>query len=179
MSWILDESELVLRGHGYSTSPIGQPDALAFEDDVLLGFVIDYRSVGELSGNWQSDQDSILRRFSPALRVAKQKAWNVYFCFFTELAPQSAGDRFLMELIEADLSNTRKVPRHSLKAPADIAAALSPVLPIQNRAQLGSDSFEDRLARQLDIAVPGPAAALFLTPADEAVVGQAIIEALR
>lgn len=179
MSWILDECELVLRGQGYSTLRISGPDALAFEDDVLMGFVLDYASVPELIAKWQVNQTDLLSRFSPALRVVREKAWNVYFCLFTELAPSSPDDRFDLELIEADLQNTRKIPRHSLKTPSDLVTALYPMLPIQSRAQIVGDGFDERLARQLEIVVAGPAANLFLSDAEEAVVGQALIEAAK
>lgn len=179
MTWLLDESELLLRAHGYSSMRLSRPECLAFEDDVLLGFALSYPSVSELIGSWSRDQDALLGRFSPALRGARDKSWNVYMCFLSEMGPRDADERFALELIEADLRNTRKMPRCSLKSPNDVISAFSALLPIMSRAVIGKDSFPDRLARQLEISVPARAAELFMSAADEGVVGQAIIESAR
>lgn len=177
LTWILDESELVLRSYGYSTLRLSHPDCLAFEDEALLGFVIDYPSVASINERWSADQMSLLSRFSPALRVAREKSWNVYVCLFSELAPMTPEERFELEEVEGDLRNTRKVPRHTIKTPADVRTSLSPVLPILSRAQIERDSFESRLAKQLSLSVPEEASDLFLSDAEENVVAYALIEA--
>lgn len=179
MSWLMDDAELLLSTHGYSTVRMPGIDALAFEDEVVLGFVLEYTSVADLAAKWAGDQLELLKRLAPALRVSRDKSWNVYLVLLTSARPLDENERFQLDLIEADLSSTRKLPRASVATPADLRAALNALLPISNRAEIQQDAFSGRVSRRIADEVGEEVSELFVGQADEGVVAQALIETVQ
>jgi len=176
MTWILDEAELLLRSDKFSTVRIADLSACAFEDTTTFGFTIEYPDVGSLLRNWESNQATLLERFSPALRNGREKAWNVYNVLLTEQTSTNTHEVFLLETIEEDLRHTRKIPRQSVRTQADVRVALAPLLAIVGHRNLKTESFDARLARRLEPELGAVATKSFMGDADEETVARLLAE---
>lgn len=176
MTWILDEAEVLLRADGYSTTRLDSGEILAFENDLILGFLFHFATAAELLQGWTAKQNDLLARFSPALRTSGPKAWSVYAIFLTEDNAETSGNVFALERIEEDFKHTRKIPRASVRTPADVRAALLPILGIANQATLAEEPFADRLARRLEAEIGLDATKAFLSGADEEDVARTLAE---
>ena len=176
MSWILDEAEVTLRSDGYSSVRLSDPNTFAFESETTFGFVIEYDTARDLVERWQAGETGLLSRFAPALRSSGEKAWNVYTVVLTGDASSDPDVLLKITNIEENLRHTRKIPRQSIRAPADVKVALSPLLAIAAQTTLKSESFADRLARRLDAEIGEKASELFLSTADVETVARGFLE---
>jgi hypothetical protein len=176
MSWILNESEVILRSDNYSTTRLPNDGAFAFEDDNVFGFVIEYGDTEKLISNWLPDQSKLLERFASALRNSGPKAWNVYTVMLTEAVAAAGETVFALESIEENLRHTRKIPRQGVRTPADVKAALAPLLSIAFQRDLGAEPFEARLSRKLEAEIGVDATKSFLGDGDEETVARLLGE---
>jgi hypothetical protein len=176
MSWILDEAEVILRSDNFSTTRVPHDATFAFEDDNVFGFVIEYADAVKLLSDWEVDQSKLLERFAPVLRNSGPKAWNVYTVMLTEGVATDKDATFALESIEENLRHTRKIPRQGVRTPADVKAALAPLLSIALQGNLAAESFEVRLARKLEAEIGVDAAKSFLGDGDEETVARLLGE---
>lgn len=179
MTWVIEEAEVLLQTNHYYTLHLQAPDALAFEDAVILGFLLEYEDVPALLASWSADQTTLLSRFAPALRAVREKAWNVYFVLATTKSAKDDEERFFLETLESDLHLTRKITCVGVSTPADLQASLGAILPVSNRIALFVETFPERLKARLQTEVGLDPTRLFLGEADEAVVAQALLEEAR
>jgi len=124
----------ILDKAGYRTVRVaGIPSAVAFEDEVLFGVVVDYESVDALKRGWKEIEQNFLTLHAPSLRRSDQKAWNCYSVHITaEPCPKQEMASLLS--IEEDFRGTRKIARATISTRKDLAYALAPLLPLQNAA---------------------------------------------
>lgn len=126
---LLHEAESVLRNAAFKTAhDRHHENVVAFEDDVVVGFVAIHNDVGSIIERWRKQQDDFLARNATFLRRDPRKAWNVYSVFLTEAPSAERGwDLFS---IEADFNGTRKIARCGLLNRSDVVRALSSILPL-------------------------------------------------
>jgi hypothetical protein len=148
------QSEVVLREAGYETWPWtgASPPVICFESATVVGFVHVFSTAAVLLDAWESAQQRILARHSPALRAAGVKAWNVYSVFLTsELASDLQRQ---VERLEENFALTRKIARTGIQTAEDVANALMPLGPIKAQPLLETADITDRLrARAKDVPV--------------------------
>ena len=127
---ILQEAESILLEAKYNVVPFieDRKEYLAFENNALFGFIQYYNNCEELLSSWREEKDKLLRKYTPQLRIAGPKAWNVYTILVT---PDNATEiQFhAFQDIEEDLTETRKIARSNLETADDIRAALLSLLP--------------------------------------------------
>src|SRR5262245_43079928 len=104
---IYRQAESLLRKAGYRISQgAPSPDiVLAFEDDLVVGFLQVFDTASRLLAQWRGAERANLVRFAPQLRNSPEKAWNVYSIFLTE---DGATEQELLEVdrIEEDFAST-------------------------------------------------------------------------
>jgi hypothetical protein len=124
---------------GYSVERIalGQRDALLFEDDTYLGFVVVYPDVQSLHAGRETDSREFLAHYTPDLRAAGDKAWNTYFVWLAE-SPATQEEEAVLSLLEEDLSGTRKITASGVQSPSDVDGALVNLLPLQAPPRLSA-----------------------------------------
>src|SRR5436853_7183694 len=109
------QAEMLLRQAGYETWPSkgGPVPCICFENEAVAGFIHIFATSDELLGGWREAQESALARHTPALRVAGEKAWNIYSVF---VAAEAGTIRTRdIERIEEDFTRTRKIARAGLQ----------------------------------------------------------------
>src|SRR3546814_1880078 len=106
------------------------------------------------------------------LRRSCTKAWNTYLVLLT---PESADYAKAGSLgaIEEDLSGTRKIARAGIQNPADLSAALLPLLPLQSAPRLEAVDMRKEI-RQRTTELPSRVVDAFLSNAEEAMVIQVL-----
>jgi hypothetical protein len=147
---LLSVSHTLLRDQAYRTRviAIGRSSALAFEDESVLGFVYAFSTPEDLLKDWRSVERSFLDINAPRFRRSGEKAWNVYSVFLcTESV--DAEHRREVHWIEEDLTYTRKLAGVGLGIRQDVVDVLLPLLGMQQRPFLQTDSFESRLRRRV------------------------------
>jgi hypothetical protein len=164
---ISTQAEIVLRDGQYETWVWSGPVPITcFENASVMGFLHVFESSAALIGRWQEVQHSTLARHASIIRSAAAKAWNIYFVFLTADSDPAATRS--IELIEEDFSQTRKIARGAVRAPADVERALLSLVPIRAKPVLGASHFESRLRTRLkDLNQNGLEAFLGETPADD------------
>jgi hypothetical protein len=144
------QAEIVLRQAGYDTWPWGGGPAstVCFENEVIVGFVHVFSDPDALRVGWSTAQEIALARYATALRIAGDKAWNVYSVFLTEKAapPHLARD---IECIQEDFAMTRKIAGVGIATTIDITRVLLPLLPIQSRPVVEAGDYIQRLQTHL------------------------------
>jgi hypothetical protein len=142
--------EIVLRQAEYETWlwNAGSAPVVCFENDAVVGFVHIFSDPEALRAGWSRAQDIALGRHAPALRVAGDKAWNVYSVFLTE-GPVSLHLGRDIEGIEEDFAMTRKIVRAGIATTIDITRVLLPLLPIQSRPVVEVGNYLERLQTHL------------------------------
>lgn len=178
MSWIIDEAQILLADAGYSVMLLDSMSTLAFEDDEVIGFIVQYEDGNELIANFIGDQTDVLKSFSPALRSAGEKAWNVYFVGLTE-SDVSSDVAFEIDQLEFDLTFTRKLARSSIKTISDVKVALAPLLPIESQPHLAAEDLEGRLRSRIVHELGEDVASAFMGSADESTVARTLLEAIQ
>jgi hypothetical protein len=148
------QAEILLRGAGYSTYPPerGDVSVTRFESEALIGFLYVFASSNELLQVWRQAQSQSLARYQPALRLAGDKAWNIYSVFLCQDASAELGPQ--IERIEEDFTLTRKIARSGIKVPADLRWALLPLLPLSSRATIAESDYVARLQSRLKDVSP-------------------------
>lgn len=107
------------------------PSSVAFEDDSVFGFVVEYDTIDSLQEGWRKAEQLFLTLHAPSLRRADQKAWNCYSIHITSYGGPEADVRSLLP-IEEDFRSTRKIARAALSSRKDLIHAFAPLLPLQN-----------------------------------------------
>ena len=132
MTATLHHAQDTLRRAGYTVEPtrLGDRDALLFESDTYLGFVVAYPDTPSLLAGRHVDERAFLARFTPDLRAAQDKAWNTYFVWLAH-DPPTQDDAAALTLLEEDLSGARKIAAADVRTPDDAEAALASLLPLQ------------------------------------------------
>jgi hypothetical protein len=161
---------------GFSTSPvsIGDRHALMFEDNTVLGFLLDYEDPSSLIEGWSKDADTAIAAHQFGLRRAAKKAWNAYTVLLTGHEadyPQSVA----LGTIEENLVGTRKIARAGVVDVTELRIALLPLLPLQSSPKLESVDIIAEI-RQRTTELPSRAVEAFLSNADESVVIQVMEE---
>lgn len=147
---LLSISHGLLREQGYRTRiiGIGQSSAIAFEDSSVLGFVYSFSSAADLLADWKSVERAFLEFNAFRFRRSGEKAWNVYSVFLC--ADRAEADVMRqVHWIEEDLTYTRKLAGVGLDLRQDVVDILLPLLQMQQRPYLQTDSFESRLRRRV------------------------------
>lgn len=123
----------------YSVDRIGDDarPALVFEGDAYLGFVLAYPDVPTLQALRVSDANQLIARFTPELRLADEKAWNVYVVWLAQGDATEAQEAELA-LLEEDLAGTRKVAAGGIETASDVEAALANLLPLKTPPALNA-----------------------------------------
>jgi hypothetical protein len=158
---ITAQAEVVLRDAGYDTWqwPGTKSSVTCFENSAIIGFLHVFASAAELLARWEASQKAVLSRYSPALRDAGAKAWNVYSVF---LAPDATSDsQREVERIEENFVLTRKIARTGIRLHEDIERALLPLVAVKAQPVLSDTDFHARLVGRLS-DVPRGALAAFL-----------------
>jgi hypothetical protein len=168
---LIDQAQVLLRNAGYRTQPLGmvQQEGLRFEDDTVLGFLYVFQDVTMLLSGWEGAQRATLVRSAPQLRLSRDKAWNIYAVFITDL-PAQAKEMHAISRIEEDFAATRKIARAGVISSADLQRALLPLLPLRTPEDFGVSDYMTKMRSRLSM-LPGPAleAMLGSAPAEELV----------
>jgi hypothetical protein len=149
--------QALLQDAGYQTwlVALDKYEAVAFEDDATMGFATIFDSGTELLKEWQNLETKFLISFSPALKKAGEKTWNVYSVFLSATSAVEDEARAI-RWIEEDLERTRKVTGLVPNGRGDMVTALLPLLPIQYQPRLATDDFDltQRLKRRIGSIAP-------------------------
>lgn len=150
-----------------------QPTVI-FEDETLMGFVCVFPEPEALLSQWQVVETTLLTRFSPRLRAAGDKAWNVYCVLLCSATASISQDREV-RWIEENLERTRKLAACGVGTRDELVRVLLPILPLRQQPQLQKEDVTGRLqARILAIAPNVSRAAL-----DDAVSPDEVVRLLE
>jgi hypothetical protein len=169
------QAEVVLRQAGYETWPwlSGPTPAVCFENEAVVGFLHAFDTGEALLAGWRGAQDAALARYAPALRIAGDKAWNVYSVFLTSGASPELKRE--IEMIEEDFSMTRKIAHAGIQSAADLTRALLPLLPLISQPTIMDADYDARLRDRLK-DVPFDAITAFLGPIEPAEVARILAD---
>lgn len=133
------ESERLLNSAQFTVTPTAglRSDALCFENESIVGFFQFYNTVDLLIDRWRDDSEALLRYHAFAIRKAGQKAWNAYNVLLSS-GPINSRQLSSLNIIEEDLSGTRKIARGGIESTSHLRWALISLLPIQNPPALES-----------------------------------------
>jgi hypothetical protein len=151
---LLATMQVVLREAGFTTRlhSVDRSTVVHFEDDTLMGFGCVFDNPNELLRRWKAMEMSLLMRSAPRLRIAGDKAWNVYCVLLCGSAADSIQNR-KVQWVEEDLERTRKVAACGISSREDLIRALLPILPLQYQPVLRAEDVTQRLHRRIrDIA---------------------------
>ena len=145
-----------------------EQNAIAFENETILGVAIAYENAPTLLGRWEADAEELLSRRRFQLRAAGTKAWNTYVILIASERATSS-EAIALSLIEEDLSGYRKIAKAGCRDRAELNRALLPLVPFQSAPTL--DAVDSKLeVRQRATDVPANLLDLFLSDADPQVV---------
>jgi hypothetical protein len=171
------QAEILLREAGYETWPWGggPVPVVCFENEAVVGFIHVFGTSDGLLEDWQKAQEVTLARHAPALRLAGEKAWNVYSVF---IAGDGPGARMRdIEQIEEDFRQTRKIARAGVQTGSDLTKVLLPLLPIISQPVIAGTDYQARLQTRLKDVSP-EAVAAFLGPIEAADVARILAETI-
>jgi len=148
---ILIESQNILENNGYSIRSASiDSKALIFEDESIIGMVIEIESISKLLENWEKMQDKFLNNYASVMNKEPEKAWNAYTIYLsTETPTINLKDK--ISNIEENLRGTRKIVAVGVLSRTDIEKALFPILPIQKTVKISSDDHLERLRNRIEI----------------------------
>src|SRR4051812_15813507 len=127
---IAHEARTVLTLADFRTQRAGEDElSLQFEDDNLLGVLIEFRTVEELIGTWRMHQDEFVRNNAMRWRRDPMKAWNIYMFFLTS-EPVAEAQAATVLAIEEDFTAARKIARANITTRSELVRALAPILPL-------------------------------------------------
>jgi hypothetical protein len=150
MTEILSTSLGVLQENHYVTRllQLESVDFLSFEDESIMGCVLDFPDAESLLSSWRRWEEAFLRANANRFRLAGEKAWNVY-CVFLTSADADEKRRREVKWIEEDLDRTRKLAMCGVSNKQLLVDALLPLLSLQHKPALENESYEQRLRRRL------------------------------
>ncbi len=156
MTDLVSNIHIVLQDARYETwdASAGSVPTVAFEDDMVMGFVCVFDTAEALVTQWPAVEAALLSRHAPRLRGAGDKAWNVY-CAFVTAARAHDNSRREIRWIEENLERTRKITAAGLLTRDDVTTALLPLLPIVSRPALAHEDPSERLQRRISAIAPG------------------------
>ncbi len=155
MSDLVSNIHIILQETGYETWDASATDiqVVAFEDNSVMGFVCVLETAQAIIQQWPIAEADLLAKYAPKLRLAGDKAWNVYCAFLTS-ARASDVERGRIRLIEENLERTRKITATSLITRDDVTKALLPLLPIVSKPVLTNEDPDQRLRRRISAIAP-------------------------
>ena len=158
MSDMLSLLQGVLQEGGYRTwlTPIDKRTAVYFEDDAVMGFAILFDDAATLLTGWRDTEAAFLRQNGERIRLAGDKAWNVYSVFLTTATANGADSR-IIRLIEEDLERTRKIAAAAVTHREALVGALLPLLPLQQQPILERADVAERFRRRVATIAPSVA----------------------
>jgi hypothetical protein len=147
---VLSIMQAVLQEANFTThlTSINRSAVVHFEDDTLMGFGCIFDEPDELLRRWKTSETSLLTRYAPTLRLAGDKAWNVYSVFLCGSVSDPLTSR-QVRWIEEDLDRTRKIAACGISTRDDLMRALLPILPLQYQAVLRPEDVTERLKRRI------------------------------
>lgn len=152
---VLSTMQVVLQEAGFITrlTSMDRSSIVCFEDDTLMGFGCVFDNPDDLLERWKATEMTLLRRYAPNLRLAGEKAWNVY-CLFLCGATADLIQSREVRWIEEDLERTRKIAACGVVSREDLVQALLPILPIKYQPELRPEDVTKRLENRIRIIVP-------------------------
>lgn len=173
---LLDESRRLLNASNILTNVIETTGGkvLAFEDVTALGFIILYPGAASLLESWSADAAALISEHQLSFRRAQAKAWNAYTVFLTADSA-NYGELVALNVIEEDLTGTRKIARAGIGDVEQLRAALLPLLPIQITPSLEAVDMPAEI-RLRTTELPERAIEAYLSRAQEASVIQVLEE---
>lgn len=146
--------------------------ALAFENDIVIGFILAYDTVAALVSDWRVASDALIRAQAELLGAAGQKAWNTYLVL---LAGDEAdlGAALALGQIEEDLEGMRKIARAGVNGVATAKGGLLPLLPFRAAPVLEPVDMLAAIRERAGEIAPEVVRA-FLSRADQSVVLQLV-----
>ena len=156
MTDLVSNIHIILQDAQYDSWDVsfGNLQAVAFEDEALMGFVCVFEDIHTLITGWLAAETALLGRFASRLRGAGEKSWNLY-CVFVTAARPSDDERRTIRWIEENLERTRKIASAGLLTREDVTTALLPVLPIVSKPVLIHEDPNQRLRRRIAAIAPG------------------------
>lgn len=147
--------QVVLQEAGFTTHlvSIDRSSVVCFEDEVITGFGCVFEEPEHLLNRWNAMEISFLKRYAPSLRIAGEKAGNVY-CVFLCSSPADPYQNRQVHWIEEDLNRTRKLAACGLASREDLVRALLPILPLQYQPVLKPDDVKERLRNRIRMISP-------------------------
>lgn len=176
MNNLLREMQRLFDEADYATvlTEVGQNKLVAFENATVLGFAFAYDSPAQLIERWDADSRAAIAEHQLGLRRAQNKAWNIYTIFLAE-APASYGQMAALNVIEENLTGTRKIARGGLADGEDLRNALLPLLPVQNAPRLDPVDMAVEI-RLRTTELPSQVVDAFLSGATASSMGQVLEE---
>lgn len=145
---ILDCARRILESAKYSMLSEGT-DSVIFEDYSLFGFLWVAPSPADILSKWQKKQDDFLRGKDSELRKAREKSWNAYSIFLSEMDAVTEDMNELLA-VEEDFRGTRKIVKVGVQTESQVMQALLPLVAIQSLVQLSEDDAIARLRGRLE-----------------------------
>lgn len=129
-------------------------EIVEFEDTALVGLAAIFASPEQLLTEWQAVEASFLAKHAQRLRLAGDKAWNVY-CVLLSTGRASDESRRTTRWIEENLERSRKITACEVQTRDDVLTALLPLLPIVATPVLEAEDPSERLRRRIVSIAPG------------------------
>lgn len=147
---ISTQVEVLLRDAGYETWTFSTDGGVVvcFENSSVVGFVHEFGTAEALLSGWQAVQQTSLARHAPLLRLAGDKAWNVYSIFLTP-GPAVGIEVRNVERIDENFELTRKIARVDVRTPKDVEQALLPLLSVRSSVDIGESAYHERLQTKM------------------------------
>lgn len=156
MSAIGSQVHAVLQEVGFTTWDTSHVshETIEFEDTALIGFAAIFATPEQLLSEWRAIETSFLAKHAARLRLAGDKAWNVYCAL---LCTGRGGDeaRRATRWIEENLERSRKITACEVQTRDDVITALLPLLPIVSQPVLEAEDPSERLRRRITSIAPG------------------------
>jgi hypothetical protein len=174
---MLSSSASILSEAGFSTqrASVAGREAIVFENNTTLGFVLFYDEAAELLHASSRDGEHLIKHHQFGLRRAGQKAWNTYMVFLTGGSVDHS-QLAALAAIEEDLGGTRKIARADIRDPLDVREALLALLPIQAAPALDAVDMLAEIRERASEVAPRAIDAFLSTAAEDAVVLQVLEE---